>query len=286
MFEVFAFTHSKRRQVAGGFKTMTFQPIIPSGGLTGWRYLNQTIDRQLDAFTASPLNQRDTDYFSKQISSIQSAEELVADRRLLRVALGAFGLQDDINSKAFIQKVLEGGTDDPRSLANRLADDRYTEFARAFGFGNITGAETSKSDFAQKIVERFSASQFEVAVGDQDESMRLALNAKRELADIASRNSTEDTKWFLVLGTPPLRAVFEKALALPTSFGQIDIEKQLETIKDLSSRRLGIESINDFKNEETTERFVERFLLQAQIADFSASFSSTSVALTLLQGAG
>ncbi len=265
---------------------MTFQPIIPSGGLTGWRYLNQTIDRQLDAFTASPLNQRDTDYFSKQISSIQSAEELVADRRLLRVALGAFGLQDDINSKAFIQKVLEGGTDDPRSLANRLADDRYTEFARAFGFGNITGAETSKSDFAQKIVERFSASQFEVAVGDQDESMRLALNAKRELADIASRNSTEDTKWFLVLGTPPLRAVFEKALALPTSFGQIDIEKQLETIKDLSSRRLGIESINDFKNEETTERFVERFLLQAQIADFSASFSSTSVALTLLQGAG
>lgn len=264
---------------------MTYQPVVPTGGLVGWRYLSQTLDRQIDAFANSPVNQRDTDYFLDTISSISTPEELVSDRRLLRVALGAFGLQDDINSKAFIQKVLEGGTDDPRSLANRLADDRYTEFSKAFGFGNITGSETGLSEFGQKIVDRFRSSQFEVAVGQQDESMRLALNARRELADLADRPSSEDTKWFLVLGTPPLRAVFEKALALPSSFGQIDIEKQLETVKDLSSRRLGIDSFDDLKDSENMEKFVERYLLQSQIADFSSTTTSATVALSILQSA-
>ena len=48
-----------------------------------------------DTFTKSIELKRDTEYFQEKISSITSAEELVSDRRLLTVALGAFGLQDD-----------------------------------------------------------------------------------------------------------------------------------------------------------------------------------------------
>ena len=77
-----------------------FQPIIPTDGLAGWRFLQRTYDTQLDSFARSAPVQRDTDYFAQKIASVTSAEELVADRRLLTVALGAFGLQDDINNRS------------------------------------------------------------------------------------------------------------------------------------------------------------------------------------------
>ena len=73
-----------------------------------------------------------------------SAADLVADRRLLKVALGAFGLEGEIDKKAFVRKILEEGTADPASLANRLTDKSYYKLAEAFGFGDLGGARTGR----------------------------------------------------------------------------------------------------------------------------------------------
>ena len=70
-----------------------FQPIVPTGGLAGWRFLQRTYDTQFEAFSKSVSLQRDTDYFKENIAEATTAEALVSDRRLLTVALGAFGLQ-------------------------------------------------------------------------------------------------------------------------------------------------------------------------------------------------
>ena len=89
---------------------MTFQPVVPAGGVAGWRFLQRTYDTQLQTFSASPVNDREIKYFLDNISNVKSAEELVSDRRLLQVALGAFGLEDDINNRYFVQKILSDGT--------------------------------------------------------------------------------------------------------------------------------------------------------------------------------
>ena len=91
---------------------MTFQPVIPVGGLAGWGFLNRTMQVQTTAFQKSPTLLRDTEYFAQNIGDIQSADQLVSDRRLLRVALGAFGLSDDINNTHFVRKILSDGTID------------------------------------------------------------------------------------------------------------------------------------------------------------------------------
>ena len=116
-----------------------FTPAVPLGGIGGWTLLKRTLEQQQAQFARSPSVQRDIDHFRENIGKVQSAEQLVSDRRLLTVALGAFGLQDDVNNRAFIRKVLESPEDDPRALANRLGDRRYTELARAFGFGEPGG---------------------------------------------------------------------------------------------------------------------------------------------------
>ncbi|MDQ2090552.1 DUF1217 domain-containing protein [Marimonas arenosa] len=263
---------------------MAFQPVIPTGGLVGWTFLNRTLERQTAAFEAVSDTRRDTAYFAEMIGAIDTAEQLVADRRLLAVALGAYGLQDDIDNRFFVRKMLEEGTTDADAFANRMADDRYKAFSKAFGFGDFATPRTKLTYFADEIIGLYQLRSFEVAVGEQDESLRLALNAKRELAALAAEDRTEDTKWFRVMGNKPLRRVFETAFGLPSGFGQLDLEQQLTTFRDKAMRQLGNGEISQFTDEAAVENLVQRFLVRAQLAGFQTT-AAGSVALTLLQSA-
>jgi len=137
---------------------MTFQPIIPLTGYTGWRFLQRTMENQKTAFENDPTIQRATEYFKENISKVSTAEDLVSDRRMLSVALGAFGLDDDIDNKFFVQKILEEGTLDDGALANLLSDSRYADFSRTFGFGDFPIPNTVLSDFSDLMVERYAGS--------------------------------------------------------------------------------------------------------------------------------
>ncbi len=262
---------------------MTFQPIIPASGLVGWNFLQRTIDSQSNTFNKSPEVVRDTDYFKEHIGNIDTAADLVSDRRLLRVALGAFGLQDDIDNKYFIQKMLEDGILKEDGLANRLSDPRYKDLVGAFGFGDFSTPRSKLSTFGDEIVSAYRERSFEVAVGDQDDTMRLALNAEREVLDLAEDNISNSAKWFAIMGSGPLREVFETALALPASFGQIDIDKQHEVFQERAENIFGTSDISDFAQEEMRETLVQRYFLMSQISSFQAA-SPASIALTLLGG--
>ena len=80
---------------------MSFVPILPLSGAAGWAMLKRTMATQTAAMQATPEMARDTDYFRANIGKVTTADQLVGDRRLLKVALGAFGLEADIGNKAF-----------------------------------------------------------------------------------------------------------------------------------------------------------------------------------------
>lgn len=261
-----------------------FQPVIPLSGLAGWQFLQRTLPAQKEAFTESTSIKRDVDYFRENIAKVSTAEALVADRRLLSVALGAFGLDDDINSKAFIQQILEGGTNRTDALANRLADNRYASFSSAFGFGNLV-PRTTLSFFPDEIITRYQNKQFELAVGNQDNSMRLALNLAGELADISKSETSNDIKWFSIMGNTPLRTVFETALGFPQSFGRIDIDQQRTAFKERAEATFGTDKIADFSGPEIQEKLVRLYLVRNEVNAGQSGLSGGSTALTLLQSA-
>ena len=260
---------------------MTFAPVVPFGGYPGWAFLNRTLEAQKKAFTGDAALQRDEAYFREKIGSIDTAEKLVGDRRLLSVALSAYGLDGDINNKYFLRKILEDGTLTAAALGNRLVDKRYLEFSKAFGFGDFPIPNTAKSDFADKILKAYEARKFEIAVGAQNSDMRLALNAQRELEVIAKRNISPNTKWLAALGSPPLRTVLQTAFGLPGSFAGVDLDKQVAVLKDRAEKLLGSADVGQFSDPEKTEKLVRLFLVRspAQQSDFGAG----SAALTLLQ---
>lgn len=262
---------------------MSFTPIIPIGGYIGFKFLERTALAQQAAHDSAPRVQRDADYFRENIGSVDTAEDLVSDYRLLRVALGAFGLSDDIGSKFFIQKVLNEGTLNPDSLSNRLTDKRYGEMAKAFGF-DLGTPSTKISTFADEILEKFKARSFEAAVGNVDENMRLALNAKRELSELATQPGSENTKWFTIMGNPPLRTIFEGAFNLPASFSGLDLDRQLKIFKEKSENLFGNSNINRFSNESEIDVLVQRFMIMRTLS--SPPLASANPILTLLGDSG
>lgn len=263
---------------------MTFSPAVPLGGLAGWSFLKRTEPAQKAALDRTVESQRDEAYFREKIGSINTAEELVSDRRLLKVALGAFGLENDLRNRAFIRKVLEDGTLKPEALSNRLADKQYRALSAAFGFGDFSVPRSKLSDFADKILPAYSERRFETAVGTKNNSFRIALNAERELPALAARDTSENTKWFTILGNAPLRALFSTALRLPSAFGSIDLDRQVKIIKERADSAFGSDSVSQFADPEKTEALIRRYLIQTDVSGGTGTGVRGQVALQLLQG--
>lgn len=262
---------------------MTFQPVLPLSGYTGWTFLKRTIERQQAVQQASPVLQRDEAYFRDRIGKVVTAEQLVSDRRLLRISLTAFGLEADVNSRAFIQKILEGGTLKEDSLANRLADKQYQKFSAAFGFGDFSVPRTKLSTFADEILAQFRARSFETAVGAQNNGYRLALNAERELPAIAGSQISETAKWYTVLGNAPLREVMQTALGLPKSLSAIDLDQQVSVMRARAEAAFGTATVSQFSDPARMEALIRRFHLRAEFGDQQAASSPAAIALTLLR---
>ena len=265
---------------------MPIAPALPLTGLAGFRFLEKTMDQQVALFNKSPDIQREIDHFLENAGNFTSVDQLVADRRSLSVVLGAFGLDDDIDKRAFIRKVIEEGTFNNRSFANRLVDPAYREMSSALGFGDVGGLLVFEST-RLNIVDRFRERQFELAVGEVDLDMRLALNFKREISDIAGKNVNSRTGWLLALGSPPLRQVVETALNLPTEFGLIDVDQQVDEVADRASRLFGFDDVAALQDPALVDKFVDRFLLQQQVRNGAGNIASSgSVALSLLSASG
>lgn len=262
---------------------MSFAPVLPLGGYAGWKVLQATLETQEARFSEDPAQSRDRAYFKENIGAITSAEDLVKDYRLLRVALGAFGLQDDLPNRAFVEKVLSDGVTNDDALSNKLADKTYRKFSEAFGFGSDLPPLTQGPGFADKILARFDQQAFEVAVGEQDTDMRLALEATRELPEIALANTSDTTAWLSVLGDTALRQVFETAFSLPNTIGSVDLDQQLDAFRKGAERVLGSSDFSVLQDPEVVEDLVHAFTLKSQLAAGPSAFTRGATAVTLLQ---
>ena len=488
---------------------MTFQPVLPLGGYAGWRFLQSSQEAQQARLAEAPEQARDRAYFRDRIGSVRSAEELVSDRRLLRVALGAFGLQDDLPNRAFIARVLEQGTDAETDLANRLANKGYRALAEAFDFTSDTAATPSVGSnidrvlnderhfrdtvptlrsidalledgrslrialaafglqddlpdrgflralfeggtaspdalanrlenpayaalvdafgftpdgqsrtaepgfasgvlngldrtgfardllaketryqsavaalprlaamaqaglqdrrawvqvvtdpdlrevftaaigqtrgfdrlnldqqiatlqegarrlfgdggigqfadpdritglldaysravvfapestraleapgFADRILQRFDRQQFQIAVGARDSDLRLALNLSQELPAIAADAGSDTTAWLTILGTPPLRSVFQTAFGMPDSVATLDLDRQVAEFRAAAERVFGRSELRQFTDPAAVDDLIRRFTLQSQLAAGPSQTTRGAMAVILLQ---
>lgn len=260
-----------------------FQPMVIGTGLVAWRNLQRTLPSQLEAFAQSAEQARLTTEFKEKAASLTTAEAVVGDRQVLQVALGAYGLQDDLDNRYFINRILSEGTTDDDSLANRMADSRYERLASDFAMDGVSQFLGILPNKAEEITDQFTEQSFALAVGNINEDLRLALNAETEMSRIADLDVSEDAKWFLVMGNAPLRSVIESALSLPSSFAQLDVDTQLDVFREKSFSAFGVDEVAELAGDEIKSKVIDLFLLKEQLNE-GQSLSSQNIALQLLGG--
>ncbi|MFK7945597.1 MAG: DUF1217 domain-containing protein, partial [Paracoccaceae bacterium] len=236
---------------------MPIAPAIPLGGVAGLRLLDRTFDNQFQSFFRSPDVAREVAHFAENAGNITSIDDLMSDRRSLAVVLGAFGLDDDINKGAFVRKVIEEGTLDREAFANRLIEPGYAQMAEALGFGNFNGEGTLiLENVRNNILQRYQERRFELAVGEVNLDLRLAMNFRREAASIAQETSDPRNAWLRLLGSTPLRTVMEGALNLPSQLAAIDLDQQVDEIIRRADSFLDISDPSELLDPEVMGQFV------------------------------
>lgn len=263
---------------------MSFQVFTGGGGLAGWALLSRTGDRQRELVGNDPQVRQATEYYRDKIADVSSADDLLSDFRLLNVTLRAFGLEGDLRNRAFLRQILDSDLSDDRSLANRLADKSYRKLAETFGFGTVAGPKNDQSGFADKILTQFVEREFETRVGEGDQNLRLALNARRELATLSLRAATNNTKWYEVMGNQRLRKVFEGAFGFDSGYAKLPIDRQLQEFARAAERNFGSAEISQFADTEKVDQLIRTFLARSGLQQ-NATANRFSVALTLLGGA-
>lgn len=187
-----------------------------------------------------------TDGFESRISSVSSAEQLFDDRELREVALSAFGMEDDMDNRTFILKVLNSDLDDDTSLANQLADKRYLNLAQTFGFGAMVNKPSDDGGLGDQIIAALQATQAGANATETAHAATLerALGRLEELYSDAAL--TDDDRWVAALDDADLGAVLRTILDLPTDLASLDTTEQLAALRQEAERVFGVSEVIDF----------------------------------------
>jgi Protein of unknown function (DUF1217) len=259
-----------------------YQPVIPLTGNGGWKFLQSTYDRQLQSLSDSPQVKADRSYLVEKFSEPVTKEAFLNDKRLMRVALTAFDLSGEEWKRGFIDKVLKEVSDPESTFLARLNNPKYTAFANAFK--PVNGTITITPEALDKIAAEFNKSTFETAVGNVDESMRLALNYEADIKGLMGNGSNETAILYRLLGNVPVRTVLETSLNLPTDIRKLPIEKQAEILKNGLQKQLGISDVKDLADPDQVDRLLKRFHALESVRNGSANSSPAANVLAMLNG--
>lgn len=212
--------------------------------LATYRLMARDLDRTLALKAAEAPVALEIANYRERIGEIRSLDAFLADTRVFRFAMTAFGLEEMAFAKGYMRKVLAEGVSRPDAFAYRINDPRFEEFARTFDFERL-GEETTRSPAVlEPVVQRYVRQSLEVAAGEENEGVRLALYFRRAAPEVSSV--------YGLLADPALAQVVRTALGLPDQMASAPIDRQVAAI----DKRLDVASLRD---PEALERMIVRF---------------------------
>jgi hypothetical protein len=119
-----AFNFQADGSLASGDAAQTTEQIAATSAYWMTRYNDAT-----DAADESLIES-----YKTLISLVADVDDLLADTKIMKVALTAVGLEDEGDTARKLKKVLTSNLTDPKSYVYTLKDDRYVELAKAFNF--------------------------------------------------------------------------------------------------------------------------------------------------------
>lgn len=206
----------------------------------------------------------------------------------------AFELGEDFNKLSFLKKE-EAFTEKAKNIFNVESLTEFSDPAKldqvfrrhVFRLRTAEKIEdpSQSADPVETVANAYLDREFESRIGQSDETLRLALNARREIARISEAGRSDRANWYELLSNPPLRQVFQGAFNFGPHIAALDVDRQVDEFTDAARRILGTDSFTDIARKETTEQLIDNFLARSQTGDSFAS-NRYDAALTLLTNPG
>ena len=199
-------------------------------------------------------------YYAANIGNVTSISQFVNNYRLLSYALDAYGLGDQINSKALITQVLEGGVTNPKSLANTLGNSQWQAFAAAFNFTGAGAASISTPSAIQTTTNNYVEQQLESDQGQQDPGVQLALYFERVAPTVNNA--------YGILADKNLLEVVQTIFGLPPETAGTNVDAEAKQISNLMP-------MSELQDPAKLKQLVERFTAMYDL-DYGPTSGSTS----------
>jgi hypothetical protein len=166
---------------------------VGNNSLVNYKLAVQNRDRLLTQFQKMPDYARSVAYFKANIGKVASPEDLLKDRRLLAVTLSAFQLEDEIDAKGIIRKLLTDDPTDPKSLAQRMVDPRFRQFAQFFASLKSDGGKQLASATTQAtLLDKYQTNEYQKWLGQDDPAVRQALYFQDQIDDTIDLKNVHD----------------------------------------------------------------------------------------------
>ena len=235
--------------------TTTSQYLAIENNLS--RYQTMTADQ--------PSVKTATAYYQANIGKVTSIQGLLGNYKLLSYALQAYGLGDQINSKALIQKVLEEGVTSSSALANTLPNPNWKKFAEAFNFSATGASAPSSSQSVATTTSDYVEQQLEGDEGQTDPGVQLALYFQRVAPTV--------TNGYGILGDQNLLEVVQTIFGLASTSTPSQIDAEAAAVSKLVPT-------SDLQDPKKLQQLVERFTANYDAKYGPASGNSGSLAVT------
>lgn len=188
-------------------------------------------------------------YFQRVAPTLTSPDALLKDYRALTVVLGAFGAGGLLQQQAVVRDLLTQNPNDPKSLAQRLANPKYLLLAK-------TLSSWSPPPFSQpaniaSIVAGYQLNTYEAAQGQLAPGVQQALYFTRTVGSITSLTQLQSD--------PDLLKVVVTSIGEPVdNFDLLSFEQQTRILQQKVN-------LADFRNPATVRRFAEQYIVAQQL---------------------
>lgn len=191
------------------------------------------IEQQTSKMAKSATVQREVDYFRQKLEKISTPDEFLKDYRLLKFALTAYGLEDQLEYPARIKQIMKDDPADSKALVNRMTSAGYREINSAFEFFKKGLSKVKDPGFQNTLIEKYNKARYEISLGEINPNISDALYFERMIGKV--RNGYE------IIGDKVLFNVAKTALNLPPGA----VSTKVERLKKLIEEKLDMSKIND-----------------------------------------
>jgi hypothetical protein len=210
---------------------------------------------------------KETAYYQDKIQGVETLNDLLSDRGIIDVVIGAYGLDATVTDD-FLKQIFNSDLSDPKSFVNQQSSSKWAELVASFNFdgeGNLTretlGTIQQRGETLETI-NLYMRQTLEENEGASSEAVRLALYFERTAPTI--------TDAYEIISDGALTEVFRTIFGFTSDFSSMDVDAQAKVIK----AKLDLSDLQDPKK---LQRLIERYT--AMYDTENANYDSTAVSI-------